>query len=435
MAAGYLRTLQRFNHNVRFYLLATTLLGFAIDGGVYSVIFNLYLLRLGFGPEFIGQVNSVGMLSFALSSLPSGSLGARFGNRRMMLVGLFCMIVGGFGLPLAEFAPHLWIGPVILIAFALLYLGLALYFVNSVPFVMDITGMEERNHAFSMQTALLALAAFSGALIGGFLPRVFATTMGMTLDQPAPYRLPLVFAAALMIPGVWAILSTRQPLAGGDDSQPVTAGQPSGKGLQRSAEAGVILTITLLSIVRFFQVGAMGSASTFFNVYLDTTLDVATAQIGMLAGVARLMGVPAALVTPILITRWGAPRAVLLASTLAALSMLPLALIPHWAAAGLGYVGVTALASVRYPAYLVYSMELVPARWRATLAGAGEMSGGLSFALVALVGGFIIEAQGFTALFLAGSGLAAVGTLLFYLWFMPSRVKRAAVPLAREIGQ
>ncbi len=428
MFANYLRTLRKFNRNVRFYLLATSLLGFAIDGGVYSVIFNLYLLRLGFGPEFIGQANSIGLLTFALSSLPAGTLGAWWGNRRMMLVGLVCMVAGGFGLPLAEFVPGTWMGPTIVVSFATLYLGLALYFVNSVPFVMDITGVEERSHAFSMQAALLALAAFSGALIGGFLPRLFAEFMGSTLQQPAPYRLPLIFAAALMIPAVWAIGSTRSQAESDGETAREPAAQTSTGSLKGGAEAGIVMVLVLLSVVRFFQVGAIGSSSTFFNVYMDTELQVATAQIGMIAAAARLMGVPAALITPVLMSRWGAPRTVVVASALASASMLPLALLPHWSAAGLGYIGVTALASVRYPAYLVYSMELVPANWRGTLAGAGEMSGGLSFALVALVGGYLIESQGFGVLFLSGAGLAAIGTLLFYLWFVLPHAKRAPVP-------
>lgn len=428
MVANYLRTLRNFNRNVRLYLFATSLLGFAIDGGVYAVIFNLYLLRLGFGPEFIGQVNSVGLLVFALSSLPSGSLGAWLGNRRMMIVGLACTVLGGFGLTLAEFATVTWMGPLILTTYAMVYLGLALYFVNSVPFVMDIAGVEGRTHAFSMQTALLALAAFSGALIGGLLPRLFAAVMGTTLQQPAPYRLPLVFAAALMVPGVWAILSTRHQPVDDEGLERDPAPQPPPPDRKRSAENGVILVLVLLSTVRFFQVGGIGTASTFFNVYMDTELQVATSWIGTLAAVARLMGVPAALVTPVLVARWGAPRAVIVASAMTVASMLPLALLPHWGAAGLGYIGVAALASLRYPAFLVYSMELVPPHWRGTLAGAGEMSGGLSFALMALVGGYMIEGLGFTALFLTGAGLAAVGTLLFYLWFMLPRARRTPIP-------
>ncbi len=69
------------------HLINAGLFGLTLDGGINAVIFNLYVLRLGFGPEFVGLVSSVGMLTFALCSLPSGRLGARIGLRRTMLIG------------------------------------------------------------------------------------------------------------------------------------------------------------------------------------------------------------------------------------------------------------------------------------------------------------------------------------------------------------
>jgi hypothetical protein len=35
------------------------------------VVFNLYLLRLGYDPTFVGQINSIGLLTFALASMPA----------------------------------------------------------------------------------------------------------------------------------------------------------------------------------------------------------------------------------------------------------------------------------------------------------------------------------------------------------------------------
>ncbi|HXF60948.1 MAG TPA: MFS transporter, partial [Caldilineaceae bacterium] len=358
MLTNYARTLRQFNRNVRLYLLATGLLGFAFDGGVYTVLFNLYLLRLGFGPEYIGQVNSAGLLGFALASLPAGALGSRFGNRRMMVLGLLLIMTGGLGLPLAEQLPRAWLGAGLLIAYVTSFVGLALYFVNSVPFAMDITTPEERNHAFSMQTALLALAAFSGALVGGLLPRLVATVMGIDQQQPAPYRLPLVFAATLMALALWAILRTRVQVqeATPEEVAPSENAREAAPVRRWGWESAVVMTLLLLSTVRFFQVAGVGVVVTFFNVYLDTALRAPTAQIGALTALARLMAVPAALITPVLAARWGAPRTVVWASAATTLSLLPLALAPYWVAAGLGLMGVTAFSSMRYPAYLVYSM-------------------------------------------------------------------------------
>ncbi|MFQ5794339.1 MAG: MFS transporter [Candidatus Bipolaricaulia bacterium] len=105
MATPYLHTLRLFSRDVRLYLITTVLLGFTIFGGIYSVLLNLYLLRLGYGPEFVGLFNAVGLLTFAVFSLPAGALGGRWGSRRTLIAGLGLTSVGLGVLPLAEFIP------------------------------------------------------------------------------------------------------------------------------------------------------------------------------------------------------------------------------------------------------------------------------------------------------------------------------------------
>ena len=80
MVAAYVQALRGSHRNVRLLLTNSALMGFAIDGGIYSVIFNLYLLRLNFGPEFVGQVNSVANLVFAIGSLTAGVVGYALGR-------------------------------------------------------------------------------------------------------------------------------------------------------------------------------------------------------------------------------------------------------------------------------------------------------------------------------------------------------------------
>ena len=49
----YLKTLRRFNRNVRLLFVANAILGFVFFG-IYALLLNLYLLRLGYGLEDIG---------------------------------------------------------------------------------------------------------------------------------------------------------------------------------------------------------------------------------------------------------------------------------------------------------------------------------------------------------------------------------------------
>ena len=74
MAANYVKALRLFGRDVRLYLITAALVGFCWQG-IYVVLFNLYLLRLGYGPEFVGLVGAVGLLAYAVLSLPAGALG------------------------------------------------------------------------------------------------------------------------------------------------------------------------------------------------------------------------------------------------------------------------------------------------------------------------------------------------------------------------
>ena len=62
MTGTYLQTLQILNRDVRLYLAATATYGFAQEG-IRGVLLNLYLLRLGYGPRFIGLVSAVALLA------------------------------------------------------------------------------------------------------------------------------------------------------------------------------------------------------------------------------------------------------------------------------------------------------------------------------------------------------------------------------------
>ena len=54
MRISYSGAFKLFNGNTRLFLAAWALWWFA-RYGINGVLFNLYLLRMAFGPEFIGQ--------------------------------------------------------------------------------------------------------------------------------------------------------------------------------------------------------------------------------------------------------------------------------------------------------------------------------------------------------------------------------------------
>jgi predicted MFS family arabinose efflux permease len=413
VVAAYVQTLRLFERDLRYFLGSAVLVSVAWDG-VRAVLFNLYLLRLGYGPEFVGLFNAVGALAFALFSPPAGAMGTRWGSRSMVILGAGLLSAGFLLLSAAEFLAGPWCTVWLLTTSMLAQLGGALYMVNGLPFMMTATGPEERYHAFSIHFALIPLAAFAGSLVAGVVPGLWATGLGVSLEQAAPYRLTLWLAALLLFPGVLLLFRTRPGdgyLAPSVQAAPVVS---TGSRAPWFLIAGIALVMAL----RF---GGRATTITFFNVYLDEGLGASTALIGVLSALGQLMGVPAALAAPLLMRRWGSARLIFWGTLGSGLSVLLLALFPHWAAAGLGFLASNALFSMTIGPIRLFSQELVTPRWRASMASAFMMGAGLAFSGVSLAGGYVIVALGYPALFVIGTVMVAAGALTFWTCFRVPR--------------
>ena len=65
MIVRYFQKLGLISRDEWLCLVSWTVLGFAYFG-IYPVLFNLYLLRLGYGFEFVGLINGLGMIAFTI---------------------------------------------------------------------------------------------------------------------------------------------------------------------------------------------------------------------------------------------------------------------------------------------------------------------------------------------------------------------------------
>jgi MFS family permease len=416
MLTNYRHTIRLLSRDARLLLLTVIVVGFSYMG-VYVTLFNLYLLRLGYGPVFIGQINAAAQLGFALFSLPAGVLGSRWGSRNMAAAGLGVTVLSLGLLPLAEFLPTTWQTGWLMTTFITTWLGGALYLVNNYPLLMSVTGPAERQHAFSIRQALTPLGSFAGSLASGFLPGLLAMAMGLSLDQPAPYRYALFSAAGVLVPGIIALLAIR-------DSQP----QQRQKQLQKTEPlpAGLIAFMAGLMLL---EVAAYSTASTFFNVFLDNHHHLPTPWIGGLRAAGDLLAVPMALVMPIAVAQWGKRQTILVGVWSLGSSLLLLAFVPHWGVAGLGFIGVSAAYAFLTPALILCQQEIIPSEWRATMSGAVIMGRGLGTATMAWSGGYLISHFGYPSLFLTGATLAILGAILFWAYTWAPRWL-----LTRQIG-
>ena len=402
MFSTYRNAIRSFSQDVKLVLISSAFINFGYVG-IFVMLFNLYLLRLGFGTEFIGLINAVAQLGFALFSLPAGAIGSRWGSRRMAIIGLAVAVFGLFLVPMAEWLPKAWWSAWLMSSYVLAWLGGALFLVNMNPFLMALTKPDERAHVFSVRQAILPLAGFAGNLTGGFLPTAFANWQGLTLDQAGPYRYALFAAALLLMPAVVALIKTQEV----EETRP----QMETKAMKQAPPVGLISFIALIVLL---QVAGYSAANIFFNVYLDQGLQVSTSTIGFLSALGQLIAAPAALLTPLVVMRLGKGKTIIGGFLGLAISLLPLALLPYWGTAGLGFIGVNALFIFTAPVFVICQQELVSPATRATMSGAAAMATGLGTAAMAFGGGYLIVNFGYQTLFLTGAGLVTLSAILFW---------------------
>ena len=404
---GYLQALRLFNRNVRIFILSALLLGFAFFG-IYAVLLNLYLLRLGYGPTVVGLVNGAGFLAYAVFSLPAGALGARFGTRRMLQVGFVLAALGMGLLPAAQFLTGNVQVAWIVVTYTVTSMGLDAYFVSSNPFMLQSTTPRERMYLYSLRVGMSPIAAFVGALAGGFLPGTLAGLLPIT--DTASYALALLVAAFAMLAGVVALSTTTAAATRAADQEPPVRASRSSSGLP-------VLIIAMMGLVIMLRIASEGAQRTFFNVYLDEILAMPTAQIGMLAAGGQLVGGFAALLTPFISRRWGLEPVIVWASFGMALSTVAFALIPHWAGAAVGYAGLVSFTYIQRPCSLRHTMEVVPARWRETAAGVANMVAGIGWGTMGFAGGYFVGIYGYQSFFLVSACLTGLSAVLFFWYF------------------
>jgi MFS family permease len=363
----------------------------------------------------------LGQLVWAIAALPAGLASNRLGLRNGRLLGqaVFACALGLMLLVERQPKP-LW--PLWLIGCqTVMMVGVALITVTISPYLMHVTGEQERRHAFAVFQAIIPATAFAGSLLAGWLPGLFAGMFGMTLDQAAPYRLALWAGPLLILLAMLPLWRADPGKTRVPDVQQAT-GEPAPVGL-----------LTFFGLVVYLAAIGEGTVRTFFNVYLDAGLAVPPAQIGIIMGLAQLLPIGAALSAPLLMARWGTGYALAGATLGIAASLLLLALVPAVWMVALAYMAVIATVTVMATTRDLLGQELVTLRWRTTIAGVAMIGLALGWATAGLAGGYLIEEVGYGALYFAGAAAALLAAVLLAGYLRTRRLPAPAQAVERAL--
>lgn len=415
--ANYFERVSAFQPNARLYLTSVILTGAAM--GVYRLLFNFYVLSLGYDEALLGTLITTSSLTALLSALPMGYLVDNIGHKTALIVGTAVLGLAVGGMVLFPAA----------LTFVLMniVLGLAqsLTGVTMGPFLMENSGEKERTYLFSFTSGLQMASAFFGNWIGGYLPTWISTLQGSTPTSPSAYGGALAAIAIAGLVGILPLLLLR-PVKIARDKRSVFA--PLAYFGQNSRLLGKLILPMLVT-----SLGA-GLIMPFMNVFFRNVHHQPDPVIGaMFAWGSLAMGI-GLLIAPPLADRFGKIQLVVITQALSIPFLILLGFAPWFAVSAAAYYIRLTLMNMSLPVYQTFVMEKVEPSARATVASLVSMANNVGWAFSPQISGWIQVNYGFQPAFAATLVLYILSIYLYWRFFWyPLGKEQAVAPLTATL--
>ena len=396
----------QLNRECRLYFLGISLNSFT--SGVFSVLFNLYILSLGISPEALGAILSAGPFAQVLGSIPVGFLMERIGYKKTIL-----LVYGMAGVArlLQLVSPS-----VPLIAVASFAGGLAFSgdFVVRLPFLSSNIAPEQRAQVFSLNSIIMSIMMAAGSLLAGYAPSLF---QAFGLSTSAAYQLLLVLAGLLALSSVglfWRL-------------HPTPPAEPAGKISLAPYLWGINRFTVQTGGISLFVGLSLGLTGPFMNIYFLYHLGASREYFGVVSALSIIPSLISTTTGPLLARKIGATRSATLLRGLVPFFCINLALTTAAWSGTISYWLINALNIAAQPLTFAFAMRAARPVDRAAVTAWLNATFWLGVAIAApLAGGFIDQANYQAPLFIAG-GSILVAALLNEFFF-----QRLETRLARE---
>jgi MFS family permease len=401
----YVRRVGSFSRNARLYLLATTLNG--LGGGIWGVIFYLYLNlgEVGFQPNFISNMFTVGAIATGLVALPAGLLCERVGTKKAILVSQTANLL--FFVQIFALQPSI-----------LLLTSLAGGLISTIggvagaPFMMKNSAEEERTHLFSLNWTIGTIMSVIGNFMGGFMPDVFNSALalptGAGTGSATGYRITLLLAMTLILIGAIPFLLIREEKS---TRKQTVSRLLSLKNVQNP-----------FTIVKFMiPVGIIGFGAGFivplFSLFFKLKFAANAEQIGAIFALGSITLAIGTFVAPTVASKVGKVKAVVMCQFLSMPFIMLVTLSPNLALAATAYLVRGALMNMAGPINTTFQMEMVSEGERATTSGLMTMADSIPRAVTASISGILMTGNDFYTPFLFTTITYFCASSLFYVFF------------------
>lgn len=404
-----------FKPNARLYLFNVIITGAVM--GVFRLIFNFYVLSLGFDEAMLGNLITTSSFVALLAALPMGYLADTLGRKGSLI--LSGVLLSGSILVMA-----IWQSESVFYAMNVVSgIAQSLAGVTMSPFLMENSDEKERTYLFSFGQGLQMTMASVGNWIGGYLP----TWMGQA--QGASPTSSLAYGDSIFVIGIGAGLAVL-PLLFLRTPKLARSQRAVFAPFQYAARQPLLLTKLILPML-LTSIGA-GLIMPFMNVFFRVVHNQPDPVIGTLFAWGSLaMGI-GLLVAPPLAERTGKIQLVVISQALSIPFLILLGFSPiFWVGAATYYIRV-ALMNMSSPVYQTFIMEHVDPSARATVASLTSMAWNFGWAFSPTISGWLQVRYGFGPPFIGTIVLYTVSVVMYWAFFWRGQPKPVPASAAAD---
>jgi MFS family permease len=290
---NYLSHIKYFNKNVINIILFTFV--FNIGNSIFNVIYNIYLLKIGFNEETIGKIISAGSLGIVIFSFLAIFFISKLGYKRYLIFSILLAIIFNM---LRIFI----VNPEYLYWISILSSGLMFSMSVSIyPLIMGAAKKESITYAFGVNFFSSWSALTIGNLLGGYLPKLFNSYRISLLTS---YRLTLIIGTSLILLGL--INALKLKITSSHKSQYLNLSKLI-KTLKDKKDNKIIYEYLLTA----FIIGlAAGLFVPFFNVILKNKFNMDSGSIGAIMALSQIITAFAGFVGPLMSEKMGRVKTV-----------------------------------------------------------------------------------------------------------------------------
>nr|WP_037291725.1 MFS transporter [Saccharibacillus sacchari] len=420
MTAG----IARWPRNVKLFFLANLL--YQIGGGMFSVLYNLYIQGIGYNDAMNGRVVSIQSLATACIFIPIGLFGDRLSRKTLLVIGaLFSGIV--FALrAFAEAEPLLLVLAVCSGVFA------AFFQVLAIPFLAESVKKSQRLALFSAYSSLMLAAQVLGSMGGGVLAD---TLQHSGIDHVLSLRFTLfvggiatlaAFVPMLFIreqrtqPETAKISETQQSQPNAEQAKADTSGKKAPDGSSR-----IIFWFVLAQL----PIGlGSGLVVPYLNLYFTNRFGVSISMMSLLISLGQIMTIVSMLIGPSLSKKVGPVRAVVIFQLLSLPFLLTTGFTNIALVASIAFLFRQALMNAANPIQSAVMVDRIPDNKRSIANSLTQTAFMLGWASMGPVQSFLVTTYGnywgYAITFSITGALYVTASLLYYFKFRERPARR-----------